>query len=63
MKAQKFRAIVDDRHRITIPIANIKALNKMTERERRDWINSVVEMEIKTIRFVDGKKINFDTII
>ena len=62
MKAQKFRAIIDDRDRITIPIANIKVLNKEIERERRDWEGSVIEMEIKTIRFIDGKKVDFDTI-
>ncbi len=62
MKAQKFRAIIDDRDRITIPIANIKVLNREIERETRDWEGSVIEMEIKTIRFIDGKKVDFDTI-
>ena len=63
MKAQKFKAVVDDRDRITIPIANIKVLNKATQKEKRDWPNSIIELEIKSIRFGDGKKINFDTII
>ncbi len=63
MKAQKFRAIIDDRDRITIPIANIKVLNKLINREARDWEGSVIELTIDSIRFVDGSKINFNTII
>jgi len=63
MKAQKFKAVVDDRDRVTIPIANIKVLNKTIQKEKRDWPNSIIEIEIKSIRFVDGKKIDFDTII
>lgn len=62
MKAQKFRAVVDDRDRITIPVANIKVLNRYIQKEKRDWVGSVIEMEIKTIRLVDGTKIDFDTI-
>lgn len=63
MKAQKFRAIIDDRDRITIPIANIKVLNKLINKETRDWEGSVIELTIDSIRFVDGSKINFNTII
>ena len=63
MKAYKFRAIIDDRDRIKIPIANIKVLNRLINKETRDWEGSVIELTIDSIRFVDGSKINFNTII
>ena len=60
MKATKFRAIIDDRDRITIPISNIKVLNKIIKKQVRDWKGSIIELSINSVLFADGKKINFD---
>lgn len=56
MKAQFFRAIIDDRDRVTIPHANVKTIHE----NKRDWKGAIVEMKIVSVRFPDGSKENFD---
>jgi len=55
MRAKSFHSRTDDRHRIVIPYANIKRLDKKLGKHPGDWIDIIVEMEIKSIHFRDGK--------
>jgi len=54
MKAKKFFAQTDDRVRVTVPVANRKRLCKKLNKNPNDFINSIIEFEIKSIRFRDG---------
>jgi hypothetical protein len=57
MKARTFRAKTDDRHRVVIPHANIRRLGKKFG--VFDWEGVIIEFEIKSIRFNDGKQVTF----
>ncbi len=59
MKAKVFYVRTDDRHRIVIPYANIKRINKKLGKNPDDWIDLIIQLEIKSIHFRDGKVVKF----